>query len=440
MKIYNAKNVSEYDLIVLGGGASGLFLGASLNLNGKALNGKSGLIIEASGVLGKKILASGGGRCNFTHAGSIKDFIPCYHSLSSKAESFVRSPLYKFNNLKTRDFFETIGVPSYSQDDDRVFPSSNKSITVRNALVKKCEQNSWTFSLNTRIVKIENNNTSWLLKSNDGKCFIAKSLVISAGSPAWKYDDYSNQIFNDLKNLGVKIVNPIPALTPINIKNFNMKSLSGISFENATLSLVISDTEKSIYKNTGDILITETGFSGPLALNSSWFINKLKSECFLKQECKDFELIIELKDDNFLHEFDFHGVNLSLSNAIKNYSSLPERYIRFICGDFSDQKASSVPLKKIHAIINNIYKPSCSSSLINNSSFENAMSALGGVSLEEINNKTFQCKSLKGLYVIGEALDISGDSGGYNLQFMWSSAMSASLCLARDFARTLIRD
>lgn len=435
MKIYNTKNVSEYDVIVLGGGASGLFLGASLNLNGKV-----GLIIEASPILGKKILASGGGRCNFTHAGSIKDFIPCYHSLSSRAESFVRSPLYRFNNLKTRDFFESIGVLSYSQDDGRIFPSSNKSISVRNALVKKCELNSWTFSLNTRIVKIENNNTGWLLKSDDDKYFTTKNLVISAGSPAWKYDDYSNQIFNNLKNLGVKIVNPLPALTPINIKSFNLKSLSGISFENASLSLINSDTKKSIYKNTGDILITETGFSGPLALNSSWFINKLKSECFLKQECKDFELIIELKEDSFLHEFDFHGVNLSLSNAIKKYSSLPERYIRFICGDFSDEKASSVPLKKIHTTINNMYKLSYPSSLINNSSFENAMSALGGVSLDEINNKTFQCKSLKGLYVIGEALDISGDSGGYNLQFMWSSAMSASLCLARDFARMLIRD
>lgn len=435
MKIYNAKNVSEYDLIILGGGASGLFLGASLNLNGKA-----GLIIEASGTLGKKILASGGGRCNFTHAGSIKDFIPCYHSLSSKAESFVRSPLYKFNNLKTRAFFENIGVPSYSQDDGRIFPSSNKSTSVRNALVKKCELNSWTFSLNTRIVEIEKNSSRWILKSDDGDYFTAKKLVISTGSPAWKYDDYSNQIFNNLKNLGVKIVNPLPALTPIYINDFNLKSLSGISFENASLSLVNSDTKKSIYKNSGDILITETGFSGPLALNSSWFINKLKSECFLKDKCKDFELIIELNEDSFLHEFDFHGVNLSLSNAIKKYSSLPERYIRFICGDFSDQKASSVPLKKIHTIINNMCKPSYSSSLINNSSFENAMSALGGVSLEEINNKTFQCKSLKGLYVIGEALDISGDSGGYNLQFMWSSAMSASLCLARDFARILIRD
>ena len=328
LKIYNTKNVSEYDVIVLGGGASGLFLGASLNLNGKV-----GLIIEASPILGKKILASGGGRCNFTHAGSIKDFIPCYHSLSSKAESFVRSPLYRFNNLKTRDFFESIGVLSYSQDDGRIFPSSNKSISVRNALVKKCELNSWTFSLNTRIVKIENNknNYSWLLKSDDGGYFATKTLVISAGSPAWKYDDYSNQIFDDLKNLGVKIVNPLPALTPINIKNFNMKSLSGISFENASLSLISSDTKKPLYKNSGDILITETGFSGPLALNSSWFINKLKSECFLKQECKDFELIIELKEDSFLHEFDFHGVNLSLSNAIKKYSSLPERYIRFIC-------------------------------------------------------------------------------------------------------------
>lgn len=427
MKIYNTENVSEYDFIVLGGGASGLFLGASLNLNGKA-----GLIIEASDTLGKKILASGGGRCNFTHAGSIKDFIPCYHSLSSKAESFVRSPLYKFNNLKTREFFENIGVPSYSQDDDRIFPSSNKSVSVRNALIKKCEANSWTFSLNTRIVEIEKNSSRWVLKSDNGDYFTAKKLVISTGSPAWKYDDYSNQIFNNLKNLGVKIVNPLPALTPITIKNFNMKSLSGISFESASLSLVNSDTKNVIYKNSGDILITETGFSGPLALNSSWFINKLKSECFLKDKCKDFELIIELKNDKSLEEFDFHGVNLSLSNAIKKYSSLPERYIRFICGDFSDKKASSVPLKNIHTLINNMYKPSYPSSLINNSSFEDAMSALGGVSLDEINNKTFQCKSLKGLYVIGEALDISGDSGGYNLQFMWSSAMSASLDLTRD--------
>ena len=427
MKIYNTENVSEYDFIVLGGGASGLFLGASLNLNGKA-----GLIIEASDTLGKKILASGGGRCNFTHAGSIKDFIPCYHSLSSKAESFVRSPLYKFNNLKTREFFENIGVPSYSEDDDRIFPSSNKSVSVRNALIKKCEANSWTFSLNTRIVEIEKNSSRWVLKSDNGDYFTAKKLVISTGSPAWKYDDYSNQIFNNLKNLGVKIVNPLPALTPITIKNFNMKSLSGISFESASLSLVNSDTKNVIYKNSGDILITETGFSGPLALNSSWFINKLKSECFLKDKCKDFELIIELKNDKSLEEFDFHGVNLSLSNAIKKYSSLPERYIRFICGDFSDKKASSVPLKNIHTLINNMYKPSYPSSLINNSSFEDAMSALGGVSLDEINNKTFQCKSLKGLYVIGEALDISGDSGGYNLQFMWSSAMSASLDLTRD--------
>lgn len=427
LKIYNTENVSEYDFIVLGGGASGLFLGASLNLNGKA-----GLIIEASDTLGKKILASGGGRCNFTHAGSIKDFIPCYHSLSSKAESFVRSPLYKFNNLKTREFFENIGVPSYSQDDDRIFPSSNKSVSVRNALIKKCEANSWTFSLNTRIVEIEKNSSRWVLKSDNGDYFTAKKLVISTGSPAWKYDDYSNQIFNNLKNLGVKIVNPLPALTPITIKNFNMKSLSGISFESASLSLVNSDTKNVIYKNSGDILITETGFSGPLALNSSWFINKLKSECFLKDKCKDFELIIELKNDKSLEEFDFHGVNLSLSNAIKKYSSLPERYIRFICGDFSDKKASSVPLKNIHTLINNMYKPSYPSSLINNSSFEDAMSALGGVSLDEINNKTFQCKSLKGLYVIGEALDISGDSGGYNLQFMWSSAMSASLDLTRD--------
>ena len=427
LKIYNTENVSEYDFIVLGGGASGLFLGASLNLNGKA-----GLIIEASDTLGKKILASGGGRCNFTHAGSIKDFIPCYHSLSSKAESFVRSPLYKFNNLKTREFFENIGVPSYSQDDDRIFPSSNKSVSVRSALIKKCEANSWTFSLNTRIVEIEKNSSRWVLKSDNGDYFTAKKLVISTGSPAWKYDDYSNQIFNNLKNLGVKIVNPLPALTPITIKNFNMKSLSGISFESASLSLVNSDTKNVIYKNSGDILITETGFSGPLALNSSWFINKLKSECFLKDKCKDFELIIELKNDKSLEEFDFHGVNLSLSNAIKKYSSLPERYIRFICGDFSDKKASSVPLKNIHTLINNMYKPSYPSSLINNSSFEDAMSALGGVSLDEINNKTFQCKSLKGLYVIGEALDISGDSGGYNLQFMWSSAMSASLDLTRD--------
>lgn len=116
LKISNITQENFYDYIVVGGGASGLFFGASLELQGKR-----GLILEAAGTLGQKILASGGGRCNFTHGGSIKNFPEHYISSDSNASSFIRPSLYKFNNIAVIQFFEKLGIPSYVQEDGRFF-------------------------------------------------------------------------------------------------------------------------------------------------------------------------------------------------------------------------------------------------------------------------------------------------------------------------------
>ena len=411
LKISKDLEIEEkYDLIVVGGGAAGLFFAASLDIKGH-----KGMIVEASKSLGQKLLATGGGRCNFTHNGSIKDFPLHYHSLSMDASTFVRSPLYKFNNKLTVNFFESLGVDSYIQDDGRVFPSSNSSITIRNTLLEKCRENSWTFSMNTSIVNIEKFYQGFILESSNGSVFLTKNLVIASGGPAYR-NSCSINMLDSLSKMGIDIVRPIPSLTPIRISSFDIGKLSGISFENAELKLISKNNGKVLYKRSGSLLITELGFSGPLVLNASAFINSLidKNSYFLLEICPDKSLLI--------NKFDFSGVNMNLSNSIRAFTNLPDRYIKYYCGELSQSKASSVPRKYIASIINRMLRLKYSSSLILKPSFNNAMSSLGGVSLEEINNKTFQSKSLEGLYVIGEALDISGDTGGYNLQFMWSSA------------------
>lgn len=415
LKTYRKLPIKEiYDFIVVGGGASGLFFAASLNLNGHR-----GIIIESSKIPGKKLLATGGGRCNFTHDGSIKDFPYHYHSISKNITQFVRSPLYKFNNKSIVTFFENLGVDSYVQNDGRIFPLSNKASTIRDALLKKCEDNSWTFSLSSSVVNIEKIPEGFAVESSDGTIFFSKNLIIASGGPALLNPDCLN-ILDLLSKIGIKIIKPIPSLTPIKLSNFNISKLSGISFENAEIRIVPEQNCKTLYKKTGPLIITETGFSGPLVLNASGIINPLIDKG------KAFSLEIYPDINIFKSKYDFSGVNLSLSNAIREFSNLPERYVKYYCGEFSHAKASSVPHKQIDSIISNMLRLQYSGSLILEPSFSDAMSSLGGVSLEEIDNKSFQCKSLKGLYVIGEALDISGDTGGYNLQFMWSSAHDAA--------------
>lgn len=170
LKTYRKLPIKEiYDFIVVGGGASGLFFAASLNLNGRR-----GIIIESSKISCKKLLATGGGRCNFTHDGSIKDFPYHYHSISKNITRFVRSALYKFNNKSIVTFFENLGVDSYIQNDGRIFPSSNKASTIRDALLKKCEYNSWTFSLSSSVVNIEKIPDGFIVESSDGNIFLPK--------------------------------------------------------------------------------------------------------------------------------------------------------------------------------------------------------------------------------------------------------------------------
>lgn len=418
-KISNISKENIYDYIVIGGGASGLFFGASLELNGK-----KGIIVEAAGNLGQKILASGGGRCNFTHEGSIKDFPEHYFSAESKAASFVRPALYKFNNLSAIEFFEELGLPSYIQKDGRIFPCTNSALSLRNALVDRCKRMGWKFSTNSTALSVDNIDNCWIVRVNHGKILVAKKLIVATGSPAWKGLGRGEGMLELLAGMGIQVNPSIPVLTQIKIKNFNLKTLSGISFDEVYFRLSSKISGKLLYKKSGSLLITKNGFSGPLAINSSIQINKLKFD-----SKEDFSIEFILPHASLLSNYSFDGINSNLLNSIRKSTNLPERYIRQFTGDFSSQKASSVPGNIAKDIISNICRLRYNSENIISPSFDSAMSSLGGVSLNEVNKKSFQCNSLEGLYIIGEALDVTADTGGYNLQFAWSSAHTAAASL-----------
>lgn len=375
-------------------------------------------------LLVRKSLQAARGRYNFTHGGSIKNFPERYISSDSNASSFIRPSLYKFNNIAVIQFFEKLGIPSYVQEDGRFFPYTDSSLSIRNALVDRCRRCSCKFSTNSTVLSVDKRGDCWIIRTDREKILATSKLIVATGGPAWKGLGRGDRMTAILAGIGLKVIAPVPALTQINIKHFDLEKLSGISFDDVKCRILKNSTGKLIHTKSGSLLITENGFSGPLALNISTLINKMKSNSL-----NDFSIEFILPAADYISMLSFDGINSNLVNSIRKLTELPERYIKHFTNEFSNKKASSVPAKIIRNMLYNMYTLHYDSESIVFPSFNAAMSSLGGVSTNEVNKKSFQCNSLEGIYIIGEALDITADTGGYNLQLAWSSAHTAAFDL-----------
>lgn len=233
----------RYDYAIIGGGASGLMLAALVDLNKcKA----SGVIYEATFVLGSKILMSGGGRCNITHDGSIKDFLQAY----GDAGRFLRKSLYKHNNLELIKWLEE-ELPTVSEDG-RVFPASFKAADVLSFLLKRVKSNGWSIQLGRRITMLEEAD--------------AENIIVAGGGITYPETGSDGSMLKTLEKLGVKIVEPRSALAPVNIRDYPYSQLAGISVKDVTVSV---EGSGRMHRINGDILFTHSGFSGPAVLNIS---------------------------------------------------------------------------------------------------------------------------------------------------------------------------
>lgn len=382
----------KYDAIIIGGGAAGLFCASATKIN-------NGLILEKSSAPGRKLLMAGSGQCNLTHGGDIKDFINHYGDNGKK----VRSPLYKINNLKMMEFFESHGIPLIERDDGKVFPESMRSSDVLNLLMHLSSQNGWKLKTDcpAKSIKIQEDG-SFLVNGRHE----SNKLIIACGGCSIPATGSDGSIFPLLEKLGLEVIEPAPALVPLTVQEYPYGELSGISFKNA---LVTVDGHKRI----DDVLFTHTNFSGPGILNLSRYA-KPGSTLTINYLGKEEKIQATA------------GEKRQVQHWLADTYWLPKRFVEKVLehAEVDPKTAANQLTKKQKQTISSILMRD-TFSISGTTGFKQAMVTRGGVSLNEINMKTFESKKHPGLHIIGETLDVDGDTGGYNLQFAFSSGVLA---------------
>ena len=383
--------VDTYEIVIIGGGASGLMLASRLDLDGTP-----GLILEGSGSLGTKLLMSGGGRCNITHGGSIKDFVHAY----GEAGPALRKCLYRHSNLELARWLSGLGVEladengepvdaSYGSDgmDDagRIFPASGKARDVLDTLIGEAASNLWQIETDAKVTGLRPDGEFWEITLENGYEIRTGTVVVAAGGITYPETGSDGSMLETLEDLGFDINEPRPALAPVYVEDYPYAGLAGISIPDVTaiafLGGASGTTARSVAKMKGDLLFTHEGLSGPVILNISKYVEPGET--------------IRLCYNKELHE-----LPRRMQGVLRERS-------RGLPGDVRTNVLAS---------------------LLDHDDFtvtgvdERGMVTAGGVSLDEIDTATMQAKRYEGLYVIGEALDADGITGGYNLQLCWSTA------------------
>lgn len=396
-----------YDIIIVGGGASGL----AAAINAKRTNGKIKVaILEALPRVGKKILATGNGRCNLTNFNAVSS---CYTN-----SAFTQNVLESYPSRKVLEFFKSLGVLCVNDGEGRVYPMSNTAASVLDALRYEAERLGVGIYCDTHVEKIKRNNGVFDV---DGK--IGKRVIIAVGGCSSPSQGSDGSGYSLLKSLGHTVTEVYPGLVRLNTEE-NTKALKGIRVK-ARLKL-LRNGEK-IDSSKGEVLFTESGISGIAAMDISRSIKKGKYICVLDvlPEC----------DEKAVRSF-LNSLNgeMPIENALSGM--LPRRVGQYIlkkCGiNFT------VPIKKlkeneIGSIISTA--KALRFNISGTDGFANAQITIGGARIDEFDPKTLQSRLVKGLYCTGELLDVDGICGGYNLQWAWASGLTAGRLAAEGLLK-----
>ena len=374
------------NIAIIGAGASGCICAYLLQKEGFDVT------LFDKGMPLRTLLPTGGGRCNLAHAEyDFKDLAKNY----PRGEKFLYSVFSKFSTYDTLALFDELGIETYTQEHERIFPTSNSAKDVREKILNNLKN---VQIQKEEVIKIEKIDSGFKILStpnyskNKKMCeYLFSHVIIAIGG-------HSN--FDFLKNFEIKIIPPKPSLVGLNTKE-KSKEVSGIVVRNVNCNGL-----------TDDLLFTHFGISGPLAYK----ISSIKAR------------------DNFPYKlnFDLHPLEINLQELlntnphkdVKNILSkfIPHGLIKYLIGDIADIKAHKIDGKTRDFILSKLHNLELT--VIGTNKGEETVTA-GGIDLSEINPKTMELKKYQNIYCIGEALDIDGFCGGYNLQNAWSTAFVA---------------
>ena len=398
------------NIIVIGGGASGILAAIVARRNGSDVT-----LLERNDRIGKKILATGNGRCNYTNI-NLSDVN--YHGKNPK---FTLGVLASFNVDMTIDFFERLGITPFIEDNGKVFPMSLQSSSVLDVLKLEMENLGIKIKLNTYVKTIKKDKKFTVI-SEDASKFIGDKLIIATGGMAMPASGSDGNGYSLAKDMGHSMVESFPGLVQLKLDGKIFKNLKGVKFPGRAS---LYSGEKFLIDDFGDILFTDYGISGPPILQISRTALKYLNE---KRDIKLRVSIISSQTreelEAYLHRRFVYMKKRTIEESL--IGLIHKRLIGSILkevGIKKDKKMTDIngsDIKRISEILT-----SWEFDIIGSQGWKDAQVTAGGISTDEIDNRTMESKKVKGLYIVGELLDIDGDCGGFNLQWAWSSGYIA---------------
>lgn len=403
-------------ILVIGGGAAGMAAAIFAARNGNEVH-----LYEKNEKLGKKIYITGKGRCNVTNA---SDMDTLFASVMSNPK-FLYSSFYSFTNEQVMDLFEELGVSLKVERGNRVFPVSDHSSDIIFALQREMQRQGVDICLHTEVKEliVEDNVCKGLLLKN-GKKVYGDACIVATGGISYQSTGSTGDGYRFAKNVGHKVTELLPALVPMEVKEWYAKELQGLSLRNVTAT--IYDGKKKVYEDFGEMLFTHFGVSGPLIISASSKVGKKlqKNPLTLSIDLKP-ALTKEQLDQRVLRDFE-ENRNKLFKNAIdKLFPAKLKPIMIELSGIPEEKKVNEISREERQRFVELI--KDFRMTLTGLRGYNEAIITKGGISTKEVDPGTMESKLVKNLYFAGEVLDLDALTGGFNLQIAWSTGYLAGI-------------
>ena len=370
-----------YPALIIGAGASGLFAGSIL--------GRKALILEKNQIPGKKLLLTGGGRCNYTHSASVPELLSHYNC----SQNYLKRILYRLPPSEIISYFRSLGIEESIEDNGKVFPKHGDASSISEALAAGC---NIEYGVSAERISRED---GVIAVETDSGIYYCNNLIIAAGCSAYPKTGSDGKALDILKAAGIECREFTAAMAPLELER-KLSDAEGI-----TLDISIK-AGKKIEK--GSAVITRRGISGPAAQNIS----------YLLEERNAIEIrFIDITKEELLS----YSGKLQVKNAI----SLPPRLLSALLGPIAQKRIGNLTRSDIDKTVRELTAFRTEARAIR----EASMTSYGGALLSGFNLNTMESKAMKGLYAAGDILEPSADCGGYSLTFAFATAYIAAISI-----------
>ena len=417
-------------VVVIGGGPAGMLAAISAGKQNNEV-----IILEKMETTGRKIRITGKGRCNITNAIDISEFI---NNIPGNGR-FLYSAFSNFTNKDIIELLKKHGVKVKNERGNRIFPESDRSLDVLNALLKELKECKVEIKTNSQVIDIQTDGEEVIgviykdTIANTTQTLKADKVILATGGKSYSKTGSTGDGYTLAKKLGHNITEIRPSLVPLICKETSLcKSLEGLSLRNVGIKFINNENKKLIYEDFGEMVFTKNGVSGPTILSASAHLLRVKNiEKLLKED--KILLQIDLKpalseevlDKRIIKDFT-EFKNKQFKNSLDEL--LPKKMIEPIISLSKipeDKRVNEITKIERQNLLQLLKKFSVTIKEFGN--IEEAIITAGGVDIKQVNSSTMESKVIKGLYFAGEILDVDAYTGGFNLQIAYSTGYTAGI-------------